>query len=277
MTTALEGYFQAIVGDEPASSFIEIRPMLPNDGGPARGRTWVSVNRFDKFRDHINKLAQTTNVFVGVAPRVRREGYASAVERVWTLWVDIDHEENLRKLAQFNPQPAIVVRSGSGGAHAYWPLSEPLTGPQAQRANRRLAAHLNADINATDAARILRPPGTLNHKHQPAKHVVCTRLLPIGFTAAEVVSALPDSEHYTKPRPHFKRSGEPESVLGRLTRVITTTPHGNRNAAFFWAVCCALEDDVTNFDALSSAALQVGLRPDEIRASIDSAQRTVGA
>jgi RepB DNA-primase from phage plasmid len=160
--TALRAYLAVLAGGEPSSSLLELRPMF-RDGGAAPERTFVPVAELDRVERRARALANVRNVYVGVAPRTRPEGHAGAVERVWTLWADVDTEDALARLQAFRPAPGIVVCSGSG-AHAYWPMLEPLTPVQAQRANRRLALALGADMAATDAARILRPPGTLNHK-----------------------------------------------------------------------------------------------------------------
>ena len=47
-----------------------------------------------------------------------------------------------------------------------------------ERANRRLVHHLGGDPRCVDAARILRPPQTLNHKHQPPAPVELIALDP---------------------------------------------------------------------------------------------------
>jgi hypothetical protein len=60
-------------------------------------------------------------------------------------------------------------------------------------ANRRLAYALGADLASADAARILRVPGTLSHKHQPPTPVDAIRLDPERRVhAADVVGSLPD-------------------------------------------------------------------------------------
>ena len=62
----------------------------------------------------------------------------------------------------------MIVSSGSAGhAHAYFTLSAPVTVPELERANRRLAHALGGDLASVDAARILRPPSSWNHKHSP--------------------------------------------------------------------------------------------------------------
>ena len=65
----------------------------------------------------------------------------------------------------------MIVKSG-GGAHFYWCLAEPATVEEFDLVvdvNLRIAALLGGDQNATDAARILRPPGTYNRKYQPPR------------------------------------------------------------------------------------------------------------
>jgi len=60
-------------------------------------------------------------------------------------------------------------------------------------ANRRLAHALGADPASADAARILRVPGTLSHKHDPPTRVDALRLDPDRrWDADDVVGALPD-------------------------------------------------------------------------------------
>jgi len=70
----------------------------------------------------------------------------------------------LRGLRAFAHSPHAVIASGSGGAHAYWLLAEELSGERCESLNRRLAAALGADPASTNRGRIMRLPGTLNHK-----------------------------------------------------------------------------------------------------------------
>lgn len=281
---ALRCYLAAIIGREPSASLVEIRSRRL--AGRGMSQMFVPVGEVDRAARAILNRGQSSDAFVGVAPRVRPEGHAGAVDHVWALWADLDSEEGVDRLRAFRPLPAIVVRSGSGGAHAYWPLSEPLSPAHAQRANRRLALALDGDPKATDAARILRPPGTFNFKHSPAREVVCTRLEPVWFTPSEVVGKLPDSSHYTRPPrklrlPLGHDAPRPERVLDGLCRAVAQAAVGNRNASLYWGVCRALEhadagalDEGAALDALSMAALDTGLSGDEIKATIGSAQRT---
>jgi hypothetical protein len=282
---ALAAYLRAIVGREPPSSLVELRP-LHLDGRRVVARAFLPVGELAEVERRVRALAARLNVYVGVAPRTRAEGHVGAVAHCWVLWADLDTGASIERLHAFRPWPSIVVRSGTG-AHAYWRLSQALAPAHAQRANRRLALALGGDLQATDAARILRPPGTLNHKHSPPSEVRCSRLEPVTFTAADVVGSLPDSEHYrprpARPprRPVWTDAPRPERVLEGLARTVAEAREGGRNARLFWAVCRALEhvsagdlDELAALDRLSMAALETGLGGGEIRATIGSAQRT---
>jgi hypothetical protein len=67
-----------------------------------------------------------------------------------------------------------------GGMHVYWLLDEPYDvqtdSERLKSILRRLATALKADISATDPARVLRLPATLNVKYEPAREVILERI-----------------------------------------------------------------------------------------------------
>lgn len=104
--------------------------------------------------------------------RVRRRGTREDLAPTALLWADCDTPRSLAVLNALEPRPTMIVASGSEQhAHAYWTLTRPMPVEQLQQANRRLAAVLGADQCCADAARILRPPDTLNFKHDPPRPV----------------------------------------------------------------------------------------------------------
>ena len=166
-------------------------------------------------------LGVRTDVYVGCAPRLRRAGDATAVGRVWTLWVDCDDAAAVGRLAAFTPAPAVVVRSGSGtNVHAYWPLLRPVAPGEAGAANHRLAVALGACTSAvTNPAAILRPPGTHNFKHDPPALVALERLSPARrFVAAHLVGPLPEPPTRGAPT-SSSRAVHPASVIDPLLRL----------------------------------------------------------
>lgn len=154
----------------------------------------------DGLARHITNEASRGDVFVGAAPRVRADGKKAAVERVWALWADCDDDAAVTALAEFEPEPAFVVQTGSGSnVQAWWPLAQWIAPEHAERLNRKLAHALGSDMRATDAARILRPPGTLNHKHDPPRPVECVANVP-GFVTLAAICTLPDPPQETTRR-----------------------------------------------------------------------------
>jgi hypothetical protein len=183
-------FHDALFGSEPTGAFVEIRARRPRGG---MQQFFVDVRDVAKATSMVARFAPLTDVYLGVAPRTRKEGTRDSVERVHVLWADCDGEAAVEALRAFRPLPAIVVASGSGGnVHAYWPLFRAIAPEEAEEANRRIAAALGADARSIDAARILRPPGSMNHKGEgPPTPVEIRRLRVDAFELEHVVGDLP--------------------------------------------------------------------------------------
>jgi len=154
---------------------------------------------------------------VGQAARAGRD----AVERAFVLWADCDGDDAVAALEAFAPAPGIVICSGTGAnCHAYWPLAEAIGREELERSNRRLAHALGADAASADAARILRVPGTLSHKHDRPTAVDAIRL-DVGreLAVGDVVGLLPDP-----PRPSPPRSAATASVRRGDDPLLTIAP-----------------------------------------------------
>lgn len=91
--------------------------------------------------------------------------------------------------------PSIIVNSG-GGLHIYWTLDKPITParwiPLAQQLKNKCTEYgLHADATTTaDAARILRPPGTLNFKQSTPRRVGVLWSSPRDYTIDELEQQL---------------------------------------------------------------------------------------
>lgn len=181
-------YLYCLFGVEPDGAQVELRWRLWR--GCGMGREFVPV-RHPRLADVIRARGRTTDVYVGVAPRSRQEGTREAVEHCHVLFVDCDTPASIAALDAFDPAPSMVVSSGSG-LHAYWSLWPPANPDQLEGGNRRLAFHLGADMRATDAARILRPPGTFNHKSGTPIAVEMEAVRFDIFTVEDVVGRLSD-------------------------------------------------------------------------------------
>jgi hypothetical protein len=184
--TVATRFLALLAGEAREAEVLELRYRL--DDGESMGRTFGSARHVRALAARALALGSRTDVYVGCAPRTRRAGGRDAVDRGCVLWVDCDGDASAHALACFDPRPSIVIGSGSGSnRHAYWPLAEPLDREALERANRRLAFALGADLACAGAASILRPPGTHSYKHTPPAPVVALRFEPERRLAASAV------------------------------------------------------------------------------------------
>ncbi len=174
-TDDVERYLRALFSRESPGAFIEVRYRHRDD---MRRHFFQHTDTFAAART-IARLGLGTDVYVGVAARASKHaGGKDAIRRVWTLWADLDDADAHARLDELPVAPAILIASGTiGHLHAYWPLARPVSIAAAETANRRLAAQLHADTGAvTNAATILRPPGTYSFKTDPPTPVALERL-----------------------------------------------------------------------------------------------------
>jgi RepB DNA-primase from phage plasmid len=185
-------FLAALAGQRDDGELLELRYRF--DDGQRMGQLFDRPSRVRGLATRALALGRRTDVYVGCAPRTRRQGVRDAVARTFVLWVDCDGDDAVDALEHFDPQPSIVIASGTANnRHAYWPLTEPLTAEETERANRRLAHALGADRASADAARILRVPATYSHKHQPPVPVDALRLdVDRRLEPADVIGGLPD-------------------------------------------------------------------------------------
>jgi hypothetical protein len=190
-------FASAIAGREPASSYLEVRHLQPD------GERWAQ--RFFQVEDHARaadfalRAGAALDCYMSGAPRVRRRGRSADVERAWMLSADCDTAAAIRSLEHFDPQPAIVIasggltREGRPKVHGHWPLNQAVGREAIKVAKSKLAHALGSDLAVTDAARVWRCPGTLNHKGEP-RPVECITFTKQTFTVAEVIGDLPEPE-----------------------------------------------------------------------------------
>jgi len=171
---------------------IELRPL------PSGAQAFFETN------DHAGVDAfclkhQHEHVYFGVGTRDGRGGKKENIVEIPAVWCDVDFKatpparraENLKK---FPSNPSITVESG-GGLHLYWILSEPAGQSELEAVaavNRQIAAALSGDAAATDAARILRVPGTLNVKYQPSAACLLKGVEDFEYTLDHFRELLPE-------------------------------------------------------------------------------------
>ena len=215
----LEAYLDLLAGEEPARRLIEIRYAT----GPGEmGHRFIDAADRGRAQRLIGSLAQRTDVYAGVLLRDRPSGGRHAVSRSHLVFIETDDVEASEQLARFVYQPTMLVASGSPGhLHAYWHLHRAIAVSELEHANRRLAHHLGGDLASVDAARILRPPSSWNHKHNPPARV---RLLQLDrarrYALHELVGDLADPPG----TPAQSNTARPRELQHPLDRMLLAIP-----------------------------------------------------
>jgi hypothetical protein len=116
------------------------------------------------------QIPMDKNIYYGVYSRIGRNGTAKGCKTTGALWTDYDNMDISKVKSNIEgagiPTPSIYVNSGHG-IHAYWLLDS--------RANettdilKSLAVTTGADTRATDKARVMRLPSSMNVKGDPLK------------------------------------------------------------------------------------------------------------
>lgn len=191
------------------------------------------------------------HIYFGVAARDGQGRDAAHCTELHALFTDQDFKDSSEadcraRLEQFPLLPSAVVRSG-GGFHSYWFLEQPYDlrteHDAAGKMLRSLARALPADRAAAEPARILRLPGTINHKYpRPVELVVVgTRYSIAAFTA--LLPAVLEADRDQTPVPHTL-SREQRIQLAR--EWIATQPpavEGQGGNKRTYVVCCGVVHD----------------------------------
>lgn len=206
-----------LAGERPDGRFFDIRWMTR----AGMRRQFVPVAHLASAARLIERLAPRHDVYVGVALRsTARQGGRRAIANAHLLHVDCDTPAASDRLATFQPASMLIASGTPGHLHAYWQLHHPVAGDQAEAADRRLAVHLAADLRSADLARVLRPPGSLNHKHTPPAEVTLLAHHPERrYALSELTVALPDPPLRLRVQPHRPSSPDPLRAIPAATYV----------------------------------------------------------
>jgi archaellum biogenesis ATPase FlaH len=115
------------------------------------------------------------NCYFGVATRRDGDGSKDGILEIPAPWVDLDiyklsddqKKESRQRYKNFPLKATFIIDSG-GGRYLFWILKESASRediPKIENLLKRLAFYFHGDPAATDASRILRIPGSINHKY----------------------------------------------------------------------------------------------------------------
>lgn len=149
----------------PADGYINIREIAD---GKAENKFFTSDNL------HAYEPPDNSNIYYGVFTRRDKYGTAEYCNKTAAIWADYDNAQLADVKERISnagiPQASIYINSGHG-IHAYWLLEQPATVKQALPIVKGIVKRTGADTRATDAARVMRLPGTINHNR--SKPVPC--------------------------------------------------------------------------------------------------------
>lgn len=196
----------------------------------------------------------THNIYASLAtfPDQFNTREAKFAEKICAMWADIDrHENSIHKtdqeiedaIEQFLnktglPRPTIWHYTGYG-VQIYWPLDEALElkewQPMADQLQNLLdALNVGADPITSDAARVLRLPGTLNFR-DPANpvetrlEIISRELVSVGELASKLSEA-------TKSFP-------PQTKRANQTPLVSEIPQTPENVALIKAMLTLIDPD----------------------------------
>ena len=200
-----------------------------------------------------------------------------------------DKTRILTHIAALPIAPSVMVDSG-GGFHCYWLLREPFG--IANERDRRHAKQLQADWvvfvggdpGAKDLARVLRVPGTLNHKYDPPRPVKFVRTdFERAYKLAELNAAIPRGEPAEPPNgspAHVAGNGYSRYAFAALSDELDKLPGTregarndqlNKSAFALGQLIGAHQLDREDVETkLANMARRVGLTEREIQATIRS-------
>lgn len=186
--------------------------------------------------------------------------------------LDVDKHKDGNGFGAFNQlkqaglvrDPMAIVRTPSGGFHAYY------RGTEHQRNGHIPGVHVDF---RSQGGYVVAPPSTIaGRTYEVARKQPSADTFDWG-AARQVLDPQPERQPYRAP----ERTGDQPRDLSHLPGWVASQPEGNRNHGLFWASCRAAEaGDTATLDSLASAARTAGLDEREIGRTIASAQQTAG-
>ena len=210
------------------NDYIEIREIGPEGNTK---QLFLKPDQIAQYKPPMDK-----NVYIGMYDRQKNNGTAIGCISTGTLWADYDglplHEVKARIEQVGLPEPSIIVDSGHG-YHSYWLLTERTT-KDVTGILRAIADKTGADIKATDRARIMRLPNTMNVKDEPipCKVIEATHeRYPLDLFEAILGTQATEPKDYTTSAMAEPAKLNIEADRPCIEAILKGVPEGERNFA----------------------------------------------
>lgn len=165
-----------------------------------------------------------------------------------------------------------LVRTPSGGLHAYYPADPDRAQPSWQAAGAHVDFRADGGYIVAPPSRVQQPGGT----QASYRLIVTSGQSPAPVDAVRLREFLTPAPAPMNPARAF-RPGRQGADARMLAGWVAGRGEGERNRCLFWAACRLAEAGTSpgaTLEALGPAAERVGLGPREIMATIRSAYRT---
>jgi hypothetical protein len=258
------GYWWTLEGRR--SDWWEVGKMTPPPGG--KRNVYFGVHPVD--------VIPTKNRRGADAPSTSVRSHIDSISAINCLFAEFDDKDysspaDCRAAVDaLDPSPSVVIASG-GGYHCYWLLAKPWrladddTRQRAATAQAGWVALMGGDGGAKDLARVLRVPGTFNHKHTPPRPVVFVRCdLDVRYQRSDLLRLIPKDDpapptETTGATPTDRATDWAKRKLSDAIRMVATANDGKRHTVLLKAakLCGGLTPHVTEAEivrALTSAA-----------------------
>lgn len=182
--------------------------------------------------DWIQSESHTSDVYLAPALWKEKKISLESFDHSNVVWVEFDgqHAPQWNKI----PAPDYIVRSSvETHQHCYWKVAEPITSPQVvEDINRRLTYYLEADGSGWDYQQVLRPPDTVNYKHNLVTQIIKSYSGGnhdlSNFDAAPTIERAPDVFVYDDllpVEPLLRRKSIDEKTMKMVLQEIVLHPH----------------------------------------------------
>lgn len=242
------------VNDQPSSPQSEVIPFLKSlfdhcEKGfinlrflPSAKNLFIPLSEIDSIPT-ILESRKGKNIYFGVSTRVKRDGTKAGILEIPCLHVDVDFKgislDGIERLLKdFLLKPTFIISSG-GGLHLYFKLKELATRddiPRIENLNRRLASYFHGDMNATDASRIMRLPGSINYKYPHRPVVTIESFHPNRDYDLSDFDFLPETKPVDRPLSSpiwLSNLTSDHNIEDFLDKAIATAIPGTRNSTGF--------------------------------------------
>jgi AAA domain len=163
--TELEEFLRFLYEDEQGLVYCPVKNPV-SDKWEECFFSWP--DQLDQILNHVIERTDKEEVYIGPALYNNRKAIKPNVKGSRVVWTEYDGNSTVQSHNDNIPPPSYRIQSSIlGHEHFYWKLDRFETNISTiEGINRAITYTTSADASAWDITQILRPPATINHKHE---------------------------------------------------------------------------------------------------------------